>query len=85
MSDPTSLSYTLIAWAVAGSLAAGVGGTAFGLMAYRRRREMESRLHALEEAIEDFYSALRSRLELERSRSRSPQAAAPDTSTHEAA
>ena len=85
MSDPTSLSYTLIAWAVAGSLAAGVGGAAFGLMAYRRKRDMESRLHALEEAIEDFCSALRGRLELERSRSRSSQAAAPGADTHEAA
>lgn len=85
MSDPTSLSYTLIAWAVAGSLAAGVGGAAFGLIAYRRRRDMESRLHALEETIEDFCSALRSRLELERSRSHSRQPAASDTDTHEAA
>ena len=86
MSDPgSSGSVALIAWAVAGSMAAGVSGLAFGLKAYRRRREMEGRLQALEGALEDFCSALRLRLDMERSRRRSPQASDSDADTHEAA
>ena len=85
MSDPSSGSAALIAWAVAGSMAAAVSGLAFGLTAYRRRREMESRLQALEGAVEDFCSALRLRLDMERSRRRSPQVSESDADTHEAA
>ena len=86
MSDPgSSGSVALIAWAVAGSMAAGVSGLAFGLKAYRRRREMEGRLQALEGALEDFCSALRLRLDVERNRRRSPQASDSDADTHEAA
>lgn len=85
MSDPGSASFALIAWVVAGAMAVGVVGIVFGLMAYRRRREMEVRLRALDGAVEEFCSALRLRLDLERSRSRSPQASASDADTHEAA
>ena len=85
MSDPGSGSVALIAWAVAGAMAAGLGGVAFGLTAYRRRREMEGRLQALEGALEDFCSALRLRLDLERSRRRSPQVSDSDADRHEAA
>ena len=85
MSDPGSGSAALIAWAVAGSMAAAVSGLAFGLSAYRRRREMESRLQALEGAVEDFCSALRLRLDMERSRRRSPQVSESDADTHEVA
>jgi hypothetical protein len=85
VSDPGSGSVALIAWAVAGSMAAGVSGLAFGLSAYRRRRQMEGRLQALEGAVEDFCSALRLRLDIERSRSRSPQVSDSEADTHEAA
>ena len=85
MSDPSSGSVALIAWTVAVSMAASFGGVAFGLVAYRRRREMESRLQALEGAVEDFCSALRLRLDMERSRRRSPQASDLNADTHEAA
>ena len=85
MSDPGSGSVALIAWAVAGAMAAGLGGVAFGLTAYRRRREMEGRLQALEGALEDFCSALRLRLDLERSRGSLPEAGAPGADKHEAA
>ncbi|MCJ7751117.1 MAG: hypothetical protein MUQ65_08495 [Armatimonadetes bacterium] len=85
MSDPGSASFALIAWGVAGAIAAGVGGLAFGLTAYRRRREMEGRLQALEGALEDFCSALHLRLDMERSRRRSPQVSDSDADTHEAA
>ena len=85
MSDLGSGSVALIAWAVAAAMAAGLGGVAFGLTAYRRRREMENRLRAWEGAVEDFCSALRLRLDLERSRARSPQAGASEADEHEAA
>ena len=85
MSDPSSGSFALIAWAVAVSMAVGVSGLAFGLTAYRRRSEMEGRLQALEGALGEFCSALRLRLDLERSRRRSPQLSDSDADTHEAA
>ena len=86
MSDPgSSGSVALIAWAVAVSIAAGVSGFAFGLTAYRRRREIEGRLQALEGALEDFCSALRLRLDMERSRRRPPQVSDSEADTHEAA
>lgn len=85
MSDLGSGSVALIAWAVAGAMAAGLGGVAFGLTTYRRRREMESRLRALEGAVGGFCSALRLRLDLERSRGSLPEAGALGADKHEAA
>ncbi|HUU54598.1 MAG TPA: hypothetical protein VMY87_06745 [Armatimonadota bacterium] len=85
VSDPGSGYFALIAWSVAGAMAAGVGGVAFGLTAYRRRRETEGRLRALEGAVEEFCSALRTRLDLGRARDRSQPAGASDAKKHEAA
>lgn len=85
MSDPSGGSFGTIAWFVAAALAAGAGGVTFGLTAHRRTRETESRLRALEGAVEEFCSALRTRLELERARGQSPRSGSSSAEKGEAA
>ena len=65
LSEGASTGLAIIAWFVAGSLAAGLGGAVFGIAAYRRSREAEGRLRRLEHAVGEFCSALRARVALE--------------------
>lgn len=87
ISDAGSAGLAMIAWVVAGALALGVGGAAFGITAYRRSRTMELRLRTLERAVREFCEALRVRVALQHSRAQAVDARveARERGTEEAA
>jgi type II secretory pathway pseudopilin PulG len=70
MSSSANLGVAVAAWVVAGALAAALSAVAFAVASRRRAGEAMDRLQALETALDEFCTALRARLLVERSRSR---------------
>lgn len=68
MSEASRIIVEGAAWLTAAALALAVGAGAAALAWWRRAREAERRLRALENAVAAFSSALRRRLACERSR-----------------
>jgi len=68
MADGGSIGVAGAAWVVAAALAVGLGGLVLAVSAVRRARRAEARFRALEAAVAEFCSALRTRLLAERNR-----------------